>query len=244
METIFFGALFLASVISYSCFVKKNSKYFLGLAIIFTIFSIFTRYEAVLVPIAFFVYILYQKIFLKEGTKITYILLNFIPILFLVGLVILEFELILVNPYQIRFMSKNQGILTDIVRSIYEVCAFLAFSSPFLLLTILKLKTHLKNKFSSFLIIQMIVSLFPFIFITQWINPFYRYYIFEYPILIILGFLSLYLLKDSLEIGKYSKIVFVAVAIIFLITVNLPGGADVTQICTWTQSKTLRKHAH
>ena len=40
METIFFGALFLASVISYSCFVKKNNKYFLGLAIIFTIFSI------------------------------------------------------------------------------------------------------------------------------------------------------------------------------------------------------------
>ena len=37
METILFGALFLASVISYSCFVKKNNKYFLGLAIIFVI---------------------------------------------------------------------------------------------------------------------------------------------------------------------------------------------------------------
>jgi len=236
METIFFGALFLASVISYSCFVKKNNKYFLGLAIIFTILSIFTRYEAVLVPIAFFVYILYQKIFLKEGTKITYILLNFIPILFLVGLLLWNLNYFgqpLPNPFYV----KESRDLTDIVRSIYEVCAFLAFSSPFLLLTILKLKTHLKNKFSSFLIIQIIVSLFPFIFITQWINPFYRYYIHEYPILIILGFLSLYLLKDKLEIGKYSKIAFV-VAIIFLITLNLPTSTEVTQMAS-TQSKSI-----
>ena len=127
--------------------------------------------------------------------------------------------------------------MADVVRSIYEICAFLASSSPFLLLTILKLKTHLKNKFSSFLIIQIIVSLFPFIFITQWINPFYRYYIFEYPVLIILGILSLYLLKDKLEIGKYSKIGFV-VAIIFLITFNLPITADVTNF-VHSQSNTL-----
>ena len=236
METIFFGALFLASVISYSCFVKKNNKYFLGLAIIFTIFSIFTRYEAILVPIAFFVYILYQKIFLKEGTKITYILLNFIPILFLVGLLFWNLNYFgqpLPNPFYV----KETRDMADVVRSIYEICAFLASSSPFLLLTILKLKTHLKNKFSSFLIIQIIVSLFPFIFITQWINPFYRYYIFEYPVLIILGILSLYLLKDKLEIGKYSKIGFV-VAIIFLITFNLPITADVTNF-VHSQSNTL-----
>ena len=236
METIFFGALFLASVISYSCFVKKNNKYFLGLAIIFTIFSIFTRYEAVLVPIAFFVYILYQKIFLKESTKITYILLNFIPILFLVGLLLWNLNYFgqpLPNPFYV----KETRDMTDVVRSIYEICAFLASSSPFLLLTILKLKTHLKNKFSSFLIIQIIVSLFPFIFITQWINPFYRYYIFEYPVLIILGILSLYLLKDKLEIGKYSKIAFV-VAIVFLIAFNLPTNADVTHF-VHTQSNTL-----
>ena len=135
------------------------------------------------------------------------------------------------------FYVKETRDMTDVVRSIYEICAFLASSSPFLLLTILKLKTHLKNKFSSFLIIQIIVSLFPFIFITQWINPFYRYYIFEYPVLIILGILSLYLLKDKLEIGKYSKIAFV-VAIIFLITFNLPITADVTNF-VHSQSNTI-----
>ena len=44
-------------------------------------------------------------------------------------------------------------------------------------------------------------------------------------------------LKDKLEIGKYSKIAFV-VAIIFLITLNLPTSTEVTQMAS-TQSKSI-----
>jgi len=236
METVFFGALLLASIISYAYFVKKNEKRWLFLAVVFTIFATFTRYESILVSISFFVYILYQKIFLNEGTKITSILINFAPIVFLIGLLVWNLNYFgqpLPNPFYV----KESRDFTDVMRSIYEITSFLTFASPFLLLTILKLKTHLKNKFTSFLIIQTIVSLFPFIFITQWINPFYRYYVHEFPVLIILGFFSLYLLKDKFEVGKYSKFTFVAV-ILFLMLFNLPTNAAVTQMVE-SQTNTL-----
>ena len=236
METTLFASLFLASVVSYACFLKKDNKYFLFLAIIFSIFSIFTRYESVLVPIAFFIYLVYQKIFLKEGIKIHYVLINFVPIIFLISLLLWNMSLFgqyLPSPFYV----KESRELVDVTRSVAEILTFLTYSSPFLLLILLKLKTHLKNKFSSFLIIQTVVSLFPFIFITQWINPFHRYYIHELPVLIIIGFLSLYLLKDKLEIGRYSKL-SIAVVLIFLITFNLTSSSDVTKY-TFSQAQGL-----
>lgn len=227
METTLFGFLFTASVVSYACFLKTEKKIFLSLAIISSIFSIFTRYESVLVPMSFFVYLAYQRIFLKEGIKISTILINFIPFVFLISLLFVNMTLFgqyLPNP----FFVKESKEISDVVRSISEILRFLTYVSPFLLLFLLKLKTNLENKFSSFLIIQVIVSLFPFIFITQWINPFHRYYIHELPIIVILGILSLYLLKDKLEIGKFSKI-SITIVFVFLITFNLTSTSDVSE---------------
>ena len=227
METTLFGFLFTASVILYASFLKTEKKIFLILAIISSIFAIFTRYESVLVPMSFFVYLAYQRIFLKENVRITHLLVNSIPFVFLISLMFVNmslFDQYLPNPFYV----KESRDTTDVVRSISEILRFLTYTSPFLLLILPKLKTHLQNKFSSFLIIQVIVSLFPFIFITQWINPFHRYYIHELPAIIIIGFISLYLLKDKLEIGKFSKISIVFV-LIFLITFNLPSTADVSK---------------
>jgi len=226
METTLFGFLFVASVVSYACFLKTQNKIFFALAIISSIFSIFTRYESALVPLSFFIYLAYQRIFLKEGIQIKYLLLNFAPFIFLISLLFVNMSIFgqyLPNP----FFVKESREISDVVRSISEILKFLTYSSPFLLLILLKLKTNLQNKFSSFLIIQVIVSLFPFIFITQWINPFHRYYMHEYPAIIILGVLSLYLLKDKLEIGKFSKISIIFV-LIFLITFNLTSTSEVT----------------
>jgi len=192
------------------------------------------------VPISFFIYLVYQKIFLKEGIKIHYVLINFVPIIFLISLLLWNMSLFgqyLPNPFYV----KESRELVDVTRSVSEILTFLTYSSPFLLLILLKLKTHLKNKFSSFLIIQTVVSLFPFIFITQWINPFHRYYIHELPVLIIIGFLSLYLLKDKLEIGRYSKL-SIAVVLIFLITFNLPTSSEVSHYTFGSAKSTENTH--
>ena len=236
METTLFGFLFTASVISYGCFLKTEKKIFLVLAIISSIFSIFTRYESILVPMSFFVYLAYQRIFLKDGVKISTVLINFIPFIFLISLLFVNMNIFgqyLPNPFYV----KESREISDVVRSISEILKFLTYSSPFLLLFLLKLKTNLQNKFSSFLIIQVVVSLFPFIFITQWINPFHRYYIHEFPTLVLLGILSLYLIKDKLEIGRFSKI-SITFVLIFLITFNLTSSADVSKY-TFSQATGL-----
>ena len=219
METTFFSSLFLLTVFFYILYYKHNKNKFLFIAVVCSIFCTFTRYEGITITGIFIINQIYQKIQFGNSIHFKQITINFIPILFLCILLIWNysfFDQFLPN----TFYVKESKDITDIVRSTYEIVSFLGFSAPFILLILINLKNNLKNYQTSFCLILVGLGLIPFIFVTQWINPMFRFYIHFLPIIMILSFSSLFFIKEKITFGKFSKLPIFLV-ILFLVLFNI-----------------------
>lgn len=220
LETTLFIGLFTLSAFSYVRFLRTNSKTSLIITILFIVFCTFTRYEGILIAFAIIIHQFYSKILLKESFNFKKIIIFAIPTLFLVSLIIWNYQYFgqpLPNPFYVKKSTE----INDIVRNAYELAAVFVFVIPHVLLILLYLKNNLKNPQTSYLIVQIIVTVIPFLFINQWINYFYRYYFHMIPILLVLAFFSLYSIKGKFIIGKYARIATILV-ILLLIAYNLP----------------------
>lgn len=221
LETTLFIGLFTLSSYSYVRFLRTNSKIGLINTILFIVLCTFTRYEGILVAFAVIIHQLYSKILLKESINFKKILIFTVPVLFLISLVVWNyhyFDQPLPNPFYVKKSTE----ISDVIRNAYELAALFVFAIPHVLLILLYLKNNLKNPQTSYLIVQIIIAIIPFLFINQWINYFYRYYFHMIPILLALSIFSLYSIKDKFIVGKYAKIVTILV-ILVLIVYNLPS---------------------
>ncbi len=220
LETTLFICLFTLSAYSYVRFLRAKSGFGLITTILFIIFCTFTRYEGILVAFTIIIHQFYSKILLKESFNLKKFVIFLIPTLFLVSLVAWNYHYFgqpLPNPFYVKKSTE----IVDVIRNIYELAAVFVFVIPHVLLILLYLKNNLKNSQSSYLIIQIIVTVIPFLFINQWINYFYRYYFHMVPVLLALSIFSLYSIKGKIIIGKYAKTVTIFV-ILLLIVYNLP----------------------
>jgi len=220
LETTLFICLFTLSAYSYVRFMRTNSKFSLIITSLFIIFCTFTRYEGILVAFTIIIHQIYLKIVLKENLNTRKFIIFLIPTIFLISLIVWNYQYFgqpLPNPFYVKKSTE----ITDIVRNVYEIAAVFVFIIPHILLILLNLKNNLKNPQTSYIIVQVIVTLIPFLFINQWINYFYRYYFHMVPILLALSIFSLFSIKSKIITGKYTKIATVLV-IILLIVYNLP----------------------
>lgn len=220
LETALFVALFSISVLSYVRYLQAKTLSSLMLTNILVSLSIFTRYEGILLAVGIFTHQLFILKICKMNIEFKHLLSFFIPVIFLLLLLswnYLQFEQPLPNPFYV----KKAIDFSDIVRNIYAISNMLVFVIPFLLLVFLNLKGNLKNTKTSYLIIQIVIALIPFILINQWINYFHRYYFHAVPILVTLGIFSFYSVKDRIAFGKYSKLVLVII-VLLLVLHNIP----------------------
>jgi hypothetical protein len=252
LETTLFIMLFALSIFSYSSFINSsNSKKIIPL-ILFIILATFTRYEGILLVLGIIIHQLYLKIILKNKIEFKKIILFCVPVVFLIGLLSFnnyQYGQILPN----TFYVKQNFELADIVRNIYAIANTIIFVIPHILLICLNLKNNLKNKASSFMIIQIIVVLIPFLFINQWQNYVFRFYFHIIPIIIALSAFSLYQMYPKIIFGKYSKIVIILV-VILLAAYVLPSnygvnykacsGIDINEQSHSKIGKILNKYDH
>ena len=225
METLLFTMFFSLSILSYISFThSSNSKKAIPL-IAFIILATITRYEGIILVLGILIHQIYLKIILKNEIDFKKILLFCSPIGFLVGLFIFnhyQYEQILPN----TFYVKSNLEFRDIIRNIYAISDTFIFVIPHVLLIFLNIKNNLKKSATSFMIIQIIVILIPFLFINQWQNYFFRFYFHIIPIILVLSAYSLYQMYPKIISGKHSKII--AVIVIIVITgYVLPSNADV-----------------
>lgn len=225
LETTLFGMFFALSILSYISYVHSpNSRKIIPLSV-FVILATFTRYEGILLVLGMIIHQIYLKIILKNEFDFRKILVVCIPISFLIGLFYfnnLQYDQILPN----TFYVKQNFEFRDMIRNIYAIADTFVFVIPHILLIFLNLKNNLKNKASSFIIIQIIVVLVPFLFINQWQNYFFRFYFHIIPIIITLSVFSLYQMYPKIIFGKYSKIITI-ITILLITTYVLPSNADV-----------------
>ena len=165
---------------------------------------------------------------MKNNIEFKKIILFCSPIGFLVGLFLFnnyQYEQILPN----TFYVKQNFEFSDVIRNIYAISDTFIFVIPHVLLIFLNIKNNLKKSATSFMIIQIIIILIPFLFINQWQNYFFRFYFHIIPIIMALSVYSLYQMYPKIIFGKYSKIVTVLV-IILIATYVIPSNADVNSL--------------
>ncbi len=224
LETTLFISLFTLSIYTYVRFLKQEKTHNLIILLAFIILSTFTRYEGSLLAFGMIIHQLYNKIILKNKIDLKQIGFFIIPIIFLGGLLIwnnYHFGQALPNPFYVKKTMEA----SDIIRNVYELAAVFVFMIPHVLLILLYLKNNLKNPQTSYFIIQIIVAMIPFLFITQWMNYFYRYYFHIVPIIIALSIFSFFSIKEKIIFGKYAKCVFVIVMLL-LVAYNLPTNSQ------------------
>jgi len=225
LETTLFVMFFSLSIFSYASFIQSsNSKKIIPLCI-FIIFATLTRYEGILLVLGMLIHQIYLKIILKNTINFKNIIFLCTPIVFLIGLFLFnnnQYGQILPNSFYVKQVFE----FNDLIRNIYAITETFVFVIPHILLIFLNLKNNLKNKVSSFIIIQIIIILIPFLFINQWQNYFFRFYFHILPIIIALSAVSFYQMKPKIIFGKYSKVITIIV-IILITTYVLPSNSDV-----------------
>lgn len=224
LETTLFISLFTVSAYSYLRFLKRTNRFDLVISIIFIIFCTFTRYEGILLAFGIIIHQFYSRILLKKAWEFKTFAIFLIPIVFLISLIMWNYYYFgqpLPNPFYVKKATE----LSDVIRNIYELAAVFVFVIPHVLLVLLCLKNNLKNLQTSYLIVQIIVAIVPFLFINQWINFFYRYYFHIVPILLALSIFSLYSIRGKIIVGRYTITVTVLV-ILLLVTYNLPTNSQ------------------
>ena len=228
METLLFTMFFSLSILSYMSYVQSpNSKRTIPF-ILFVILATITRYEGIILVLGMLIHQIYLKIILKNNIEFKKIILFCSPIGFLVGLFLFnnyQYEQILPN----TFYVKQNFEFSDVIRNIYAISDTFIFVIPHVLLIFLNMKNNLKKSATSFMIIQIIIILIPFLFINQWQNYFFRFYFHIIPIIMALSVYSLYQMYPKIIFGKYSKIVTVLV-IILIATYVIPSNADVNSL--------------
>jgi len=241
LETTLFGMFFLLSVFSYVSFIHSSNLKKIIPLVLFIILAAFTRYEGILLVLGIIIHQLYLKIILKNKIEIKKILLFCIPIIFMIGLLSFnnhQYGQILPNTFYVKQNFDYQ----DMVRNILAIGNTFIFVIPHILLIFLNLKVNLKNKATSFMIIQIIIVLIPFFFINQWQNYFFRFYFHIIPVIIVLSAYSFYQVYPKIISGKYAKIIIVLV-VILLAAYVLPTNSAVNTKTCWGISINDQSHS-
>jgi len=205
LETTLFMTLVLLSSYFYLRFLHQK-KYSVSLLIPCLIISILTRYEGVLLVGGIFLHMIYNYFILKNRSydvkKFSLIIL--LPTLFTILLFswnYFNFGQILPNSFIMKSVGSRDTLFFLI--NGFNIGKFALVLSPFLVLILLKLKSYIKNSPENFLIIQFLVFMTPFLFMSQEMNYLYRFYFPIVPLIIILSFASIENLKE--KIMHYTK---------------------------------------
>jgi hypothetical protein len=181
METILFSAFVLSSIYVYLKFLKSNNKILLLPLNILLILTILCRYEGALFTLGIIIHQIYL-IGLPTALKlksIKKIVVFGTPFFFLVALIIwnkIYFGQYLPNPFYVKYRLTVEYL----VKNLFFIFKFLAlFLGPFLFLIIINLKSLMKNRLTSYLILQSIVFILPFFIFVQAMNYLFRFY---YPL--------------------------------------------------------------
>jgi arabinofuranosyltransferase len=226
METIMFVMFFVLTTYSYLVFLRTNKTKHLGILIILIILTTFTRYEGALLSFGIIIHQFYNRLVLKNSINYTKIGIFCIPIIFLIGILIVNDsyqDQILPNP----FFMKSTTELSDLVRNSYFISFVLVLMIAHILLIVLNFKEIIKNPKSSYFLIQIMVMLLPFLLVSQWGNFQYRYYFHVIPLIISLSIFSFYLIKPKIiHAQKHPKFI-IFIILVVLISYNLSTNWEV-----------------
>jgi len=226
METIMFVMFFVITTYSYLVFLRTNKKKHLAILLVLIILTTFTRYEGALLSIGIILHQFYNSLILKNSTNFKKIAIFCIPIIFLIGILVLN------NSYQGQFLPnpffmKNTTELSDLVRNSYFISFVLVLMIAHILLIVLNFKEIIKNPKSSYFLIQIIVMLVPFLFVSQWGNFQYRYYFHVIPLIISLSIFSFYLIKPKIIQGQKHPKFIIIIILIVLVSYNFSSNWEV-----------------
>ncbi len=226
METIMYVMFFALSAYSYLVFLRTNKRKHLIILLTLIILTIFTRYEGALLSIGIIVHQFYSGWILKNSINFKKIAIFCIPIIFLIGIFAWNyfyFDQILPNP----FFMKSTTDFSDLVRNSYSISFVLVLMIAHILLIALNFKEIIKNPKSSYFLIQIIIVLIPFLFISQWGNFQHRYYFQIIPLIISLSIFSFYLIKPKIILGQKHPKFIIIIIILLLVSYNLPSNWEV-----------------
>lgn len=227
METLMYIMFFVLSAYSYLVFLRTNTRKHLAIVLTLMILTSFTRYEGGFLSVGIILHQVFNSWILKNSTSFKRIAIFCIPIIFLIGILFWNhyyFDEFLPNP----FTLKTTTGFSDIIRNSYALSFVLIFMVAHILLIVFNFKEIIKNPKSSYFVIQIMISLSPFLIISQWGNFEYRYYFQIIPLIISLSIFSFYLLKPKIILGQKHPRFIIAIILIFLISYNLPTNWDVT----------------
>ena len=220
METILFVAFFALSAYSYLVFLRTNKIKHLSILITLIIFTAFIRYEGALLSIGIIIHQIYNSWILKNPTDFKKIAIFCIPIMFVIGILLVN------NSYQDQYLPnpfhmKSTIELSDLVRNSYSISFVLVLMIAHIFLIALNFKEIIKNPKSSYFLIQILVVLIPFLFISQWGNFQHRYYMQIIPLIISLSIFSFYLIKPKIILGQKHPKFIIIIIIVVLVSYNL-----------------------
>lgn len=226
METIMFIMFFSLSAYSYLVYLRTNKRKHLTILITLIILTVFTRYEGALLCIGIIIHQFYNSRVLKNSTNFKKIGVFCIPIIFLIGILTWNqyyLDQILPNP----FFMKSTTELSDLVRNSYSISSVLVLMIAHVLLITLNFKEIIKNTKSSYFLIQIMIVLIPFLFISQWGNFQHRYYLQIIPLIISLSIFSFYLIKPKIILGQKHPKFIIIIILVILVSYNLPSNSEV-----------------
>ena len=220
METIFYVMFFVLSTYTYTVFLRTNNSKHLAITISFLLITSFTRYEAGLLCVGIILHQIYLKKFLKYETSLKTIGFFFIPIFF-IGSILLWNNFYLEQLFPNPFYQKSTSEISDLFRNLDSMASAIVLVIVHVFLIAVSFKEIIRNKQSSYILIQIFVILVPFLFISQWGNFLFRYYIPIFPLILALSFFSFYFLKPKIIQGqKHPKfIILLAIAVVIFSTV-------------------------
>jgi len=227
METTLYIMFFTLSAYSYLVFLRTNKRKHLVIVLTLIIITAFTRYEGAFLSIGIMVHQIFNSWILKNSINFKKIGIFCIPIIFMIGILVWNhfyFDEFLPNP----FTLKTTTGFSDIVRNVYAISFVLVFMIGHILLILLNFKEIIKNPKSSYFMIQIIISLSPFLFISQWGNFEHRYTFQIIPLIISLSIFSFYLMKPKIILAQKHPKFIISIIIILLVTYNIPTNWDVT----------------
>tara|TARA_B100000029_G_scaffold334491_1_gene326590 strand:- start:4766 stop:6358 length:1593 start_codon:yes stop_codon:yes gene_type:complete len=205
METTLFLFLVLFSSYTYITILSKPKIEYRILLITLLSLCMIARPEGFLITISMIVHSIFENYRLKRSIINRDTVVLFVPLGFLASILLWNnfyFGHYLPNPLLIK-SNKNYF---DYVVNAYYIFHYLTFLGPFVILGLIRIKKNFKDSKISYLIIQVIVFLIPYLTISQQMNYEHRFYFTTITIIILIGFTSFLFLRDRYIPIRYNKI--------------------------------------
>ncbi len=228
METVMYIMFFTLSAYSYLVFLRTNKRKHLVILISLMILTAFTRYEGAFLSIGIIVHQIFNSWILKNPIDFKKIGIFCTPIIFVIGILAWNyfyFGEFLPNPFTLKTTTE----FSDVVRNSYAISFMLVTMVVHIFLIVLNFKEIIRNSKSSYFMIQIIISIIPFLVISQWGNFEHRYTFQVIPLIISLSIFSFYLMKPKIILGQKHPKIIIFIILILLVSYNLPSNWEVTK---------------